>query len=388
MNPRLTWSDIPAVLLAGVSAVTVTTGARLLRGQGEVLMFALGCGVAGATFVLDKLLVERLNAVRPKQSLVALFLCWLPFFLLATAMATLATFSWIAPEVAQQDLEQAKRAHWTSESEKVSQYLLHLTSALRGQAEAVQADIEAERRKRIAARGDDVPTSPDAVRALQRKLTATRELERRLPAVPRLARDLPSPPPEAQAQVDRVFRELADVHATALVVLPTPPPLPAYDPPALPALDLQSVLAEDTKNRTWRAMTAWGAALWVEVLPLLALWRGGRKIPLATRVLEWRLRGGDVFDAMRGRRAATPLPILIEPLQVRGVVRVALQSEYTLTDCSPLIDEAVRTLTDVLGVYRVSRISNARGEDVDENVPLLPQLNGEPLVLSVVEGAQ
>jgi hypothetical protein len=387
MNSRLTWSDLPAVLLAGVSAVTVTAGARLLRGQGEWLMLALGCGVAGGTFVLDKLLVERLNAIRPRQSLVALFLCWFPFFLIATAMATLATFSWIAPEVARQDLEQGKRAHWTTESERVSQYILLLTSAVRGQVEAIQIEIDAERRRLVAARRDAAPVTQDALRALQRKLTATREFERRLPTVQRLTRDLPSQATEAQAQIDRVFRDLADVHATALVVLPNPPALPTYQPLVLPSVDLQSVLAEDTKKRSWRAMTAWGTALWVELLPMLALWRGGRKIPLATRILQWRLRSGEVLDAIFSRRAATPLPILIEPLQVRGIVRVALQSEYTLTDCSPLIEEAVRTLTDVLGSYQVSRISTVRGERVDEDEPLLPQLNGEPLVLSVIEGA-
>src|SRR5215218_94344 len=50
---RLTWADTPALILAGVSAVTTTTGARLLRGQDPMLMLALGVGVAGATFVLE-----------------------------------------------------------------------------------------------------------------------------------------------------------------------------------------------------------------------------------------------------------------------------------------------------------------------------------------------
>src|SRR5215217_4938994 len=101
---RLTWADTPALILAGVSAVTTTTGARLLRGQDPMLMLALGIGVAGATFVLEKLLVMRFNALAPRQSLFSLLLCWLPLFLFATALATVATFSWIAPEVARRDL--------------------------------------------------------------------------------------------------------------------------------------------------------------------------------------------------------------------------------------------------------------------------------------------
>ena len=130
---------------------------------------------------------------------------------------------------------------------------------------------------------------------------------------------------------------------------------------------------------------AWSTALWVEVLPLLALWRGGRKIPLAVRILQWRRRATNIVDAVRGGRANTALPIVIEPLNVRGIVRVALSAEYTLTDCTPLIEEAVGTLTGLLGPYQLRRISNTRGDNVDENLPLLPQLKGEPLVLSVVE---
>ena len=80
------------------------------------------------------------------------------------------------------------------------------------------------------------------------------------------------------------------------------------------------------------------------------------------------------------------LPILIEPLQVRGVVRIAMPGEYTLADCSPLLEQAVVTLTDISGVYQLDRISTARGEAVDETQPLLPQLGGQPLVLSVVGG--
>ena len=77
---------------------------------------------------------------------------------------------------------------------------------------------------------------------------------------------------------------------------------------------------------------------------------------------------------------------MIEPLQVRGVVRVVWSAEYTLNDCTPLLEEAVQTLTGVLGPYQLARISNTRGDNLDETLPLLPQLKGEPLVLSVVEG--
>jgi hypothetical protein len=96
---HLTWDDLPAILLTGVSAITVTAGARLLRGQNPLLMLVLGFGVAGATFVLDRLVVQRLNSIRPRQSLPALLACWLPMFLFATTLATFATFSWLAPAV-------------------------------------------------------------------------------------------------------------------------------------------------------------------------------------------------------------------------------------------------------------------------------------------------
>ena len=281
---RISWNDLPALLLTGVSAMTVTTGARMLRGQSEILMLVLGAGVAGATFVLDRSLVERLNAVRPRQSLPALLVCWLPLFLFATALATLATFSWIAPEVARRGLEQRRRAHWAQEAENVSAYLVQLKTALKKQSGATQADIDAQRQRAAAARRDGAPYAPEPLRALQRKIAAARDLEKRLPSVHALSLDMPPDEARARDEIDRVFHDLGDLQASALLVTANAPPLPAYQPFTPPASDVQSVLAEDTMHRSWNAMIAWGAAAWVEVLPLLALWRGGRRIPLATRL--------------------------------------------------------------------------------------------------------
>src|SRR5262249_45491106 len=144
---------------------------------------------------------------------------------------------------------------------------------------------------------------------------------------------------------------------------------------------LQSVLAEETKKRSWRALTAWGTALWVELLPLLALWRGGRRIPLAVRVSHWREQARATIDALRGRDHETPLPFVIQPLQVRGIVRSVMPPEYTLGDCTPLLEQAVASLDTVLGTYEMTGVSNSRGDAVDAARPLLPQLGGEPLVV-------
>jgi hypothetical protein len=380
------WADLPALLLASVSAITVTTGAQLVRGQNPVVMLALGIGVAGATFLLEKLLVERLNAIRPRQSLWALAICWLPLLLFASALATFATFSWLVPEIARHDLEDSRRTHWIRESEKASAYVVSLKTALRRQADAAQSDIDVARRHIAAARRDGEPYDAQPLAELQRRAAAVRELQRRIGVLTPLPIDLPSDASVARQQLERVFGDLADVHATAMLVLARPPSLPVYEPFSPPSTDLQSVLAEETKKRSWRAITAWSTALWVELLPLLALWRGGRRIPLAVRVSQWRSQIRQTNDALLGRGGATPLPIVIEPLQVRGIVRVALPAEYTLDDCTPLLEEAVESLHGVLGAYRLQRISNANGEEVAGHLPLVPQLNGAPLVLSVVEG--
>jgi hypothetical protein len=382
---RLTWADLPALLLASVSAVTVTTGARLLRGQNPMLMLVLGLGVAGATFILDKLLVERLNAMRPRQSFIALALCWSPLFLFATALSTLTTFSWLVPEIARRDLEESRRAHWSHEVEGVSNYLVLLRSALRRQIATAQTDIEAERRRIGAARREQSQYSTEPLAAAQRRLSAARDMEHRVAKFDALPIEPPSDAAFAGSEIDRVFRELADVHASALLVMPNPPPLPRYDPLMPPSDDLQSIVAEETKKRSWRAVTAWSAAGWVELLPLLALWRGGKKVSLAVRVLQWRSRVTDTIDAVLGRREPDALPILIEPLHVRGIVRVAMPGDYTLADCAPLLEEAVGTLAPVLGPYQLTAVSSGDGATVDENLPLMPQLRGAPLVLSVVE---
>jgi hypothetical protein len=380
---RLTWDDLPALLLTTVSAVTVTSGAQLLRGQNPMLMLLLGIGVAGATFVLDRLLVQRLNSIRPQQSLPGLLFCWVPLFLFATALATFATFSWTAPAIARQDLDEARRQHWTDESDKIRAYAVALTAAVRKESGTTQGEIDAERRRAAIARREGAEYSPEPLRAAQRRLASMRELERNVAGLQRP----PIDPPDdgGQTALEGAFRGVEDLHATAASLLQAAPARPTYHPLMPPSSDLPSVVMEETRKGTWRALTAWGAALWVEVLPLLALWRGGRKATLAARVLQWRTRVTDTCAALRGRHTPVALPIVIEPLNVRGIVRVAAPNDYTLTDCSALLDEAIATLTGVLGSYRVNRVSNVRGDDLDEGSPLLPQLNGQPLVLSVQE---
>jgi hypothetical protein len=384
----LAWADGPALLLASVSAITVTAGARLLRGQDQFLMLALGIGVASATFVLDKLIVLRLNAITPRQSYTSLVLCWAPLFLFSTALATLATFSWVAPDVARRDVEQSRALHWTAEAQTISNYLVLLRSTLRRHAETAQGEIDAERRRAAAARTQGQAYNGEPLRLLQKRIASGRDLERRVSALQPLPLERPADPAEAGRDLDRVFRDLDDVHASALVIVSDPPRLPTYAPFDPPATDLQSVLAEETMRRSWRALTAWTSALWVELLPLLTLWRGGRRISLAVRIGRWRRATRDIFEALLGRREPDALPIVIEPLHVRGVVRVALAAEYTLSDCSPLLEEAVDSLAGMLGSYQLRRVSTLRGESLDEDVPLLPQLRGEPLVLSVVEDRQ
>lgn len=381
---RLQWADIPALLLATVSAITVTTGARLLRGQNTMVMFVLGLGVAGSIFVLEKLIVERLSSARPRQSLLALSICWLPLLLFATALATFATFSWLVPEITRRDAEDSQRLHWIRESEKVSGYILALKTAVRHGVDTAVGDIDAERRRITAARRDGQPFDLQALGQLQRRSTTIRDLEKRVAAFQPLPIDVP-PDAAARTELERVSRELADLQAIATVTLAHPPPLPQYEPMAPPPSDLQSVLAEETKKRSWRALTAWGTALWVELLPLLALWRGGRRIPLAVRVSHWREQLRATIDAVRGRDHATPLPFVIQPLQVRGIVRSVMPPEYTLGDCTPMLEQAVASLDTVLGTYEMTGVSNSRGDAVDAARPLLPQLGGEPLVVSVVE---
>ena len=380
----LTWDDLPALLLTAVSAITVTTGAGLLRGQSAALMLLLGAGVAGATFVLDRLLVQRLNSIRPRQSLPGLLLCWAPLFLFSTALATLATFSWIAPEIARRDLDEARRQHWTGETDRISAYVVALTAALRKQTEVTQAEIDGERRRASAARRDG--TTYPAEESPRAAAQARRDARPRATTPGDAAAADRSPARRRRhghpgGRVSRCRRRARQRRFNADRAAG------ASEPPAVHRAANRSAKRGDGGNAqaTWRALSAWGAALWVEVLPLLALWRGGRKASLAARVLQWRSRITDTADALRGRHTPAALPIVIEPLQVRGIVRVAAPNDYTLTDCAPLLDEAIGALTAVLGSYELHRISNARGDSVDEGAPLLPQLNGQPLVLSVQE---
>jgi hypothetical protein len=381
------WADLPALLLAAVSAATVTAGAGLLRGQNPIVMGTLGLGVAGATFVLDKLLVERLNALRPTQSFACLLICWIPLFCFATALGAATTFNAIAPRIVQREVEQSFRAHWRTEASKVSTYILNLTTALQKQVDAITLEIDREKGRLAAARQERTAYSPETLQGLKRRQDTARVLLRQATAVNPIPLESPAEPGKGGGQIDRVYRDLSRIHASAASALDDPPAMPEYEPFIPPATDLQSLLAEETKRKSWPALGAWGVSFWLELLPILALWRGGRRYRLSVRIGEWRRRTRDVWHALLGRQTPEPLPILIMPLQLRGTLRLALPGDYTLGEVTPLLEDAVSNLAGIRG-YRVAQLSNLQGEHLEEALPVLPQLRGGPLVLSVVEGGQ
>ena len=151
--------DVPALLLTAVTTYTVAKGAQLVRGQNLLAMLVLGIGVAGMTFLLDKNLVARLSTPRPKQNLLLLILCWLPFFALAVLFNALCSFEWIQPQIADANDRAALRDYWMVEQQKLSTFKLALKVAINEESVRLKSErqrIEAVRRQRgpSQSRGD------------------------------------------------------------------------------------------------------------------------------------------------------------------------------------------------------------------------------------------
>lgn len=378
------WADAPAILFGIVRAATVMTGARLLRGQ-PIIMLVLGAAVASFLFLIEKQVVDRVSAIRPRENFLALLICWLLPLTGATFLSTVTAFEIVAPTLSEREHQQHFREHWLREAGKIETYLIRARTAFQQQLDSTQVEHEAEQRRFAIARRDRAPYSLDPLRTLRRQLNATAELQRKADAI----RPLPIEPPADQAkaleELGRAFREAVDLHvaaASTLIGLEAPPRYDSFTPPER---DIQSVLFAETARGSWPAVVAWGMALWIELTCFAALWRGGRRVPLATRIRERRRWWRDLVSAILGRDPVTVLDITIEPLHVRGSLRVALPPDHFAFECRPLLEDAVRNLPTVGRHCRLGRLTNADGEEIDEDTPLIPQLNGEPLIVWIEE---
>lgn len=381
---RANLEDLPGVVLSIVSAATVAHGAMLLRNQAPVLMFMLGAGVAAATYVLDKRLIERLNSIRPQQNLLLVFLCWLPLFVVATAFAAVTAFSAIAPTLGVEEGKQVRRQHWARETSKLSHYLGALQTAVQQQATSLTVDIDTEQRTVAAARAQKLPVSTDRLRALRRRAAGIASVRTRVVG----ATTPPAEPPDDHAEALRAlsasFQSLRALDADARSVIDAVPNVPAYELLAEPSTDLQSVVVRETLARSAPAILAWTTAALIEILPLVALFRGGRKIPMAVRLLEVRRRISDVHDVLRGRVPLVNVPMLVEPFQVKGVLRARLLPSSTARDCMPRLEEAIAEVPRrASGRAVIVGLSTASGELIEADQPLLGQLEGRPLVVRV-----
>lgn len=376
--------DMPGIVLSIVSAATVAHGAMLLRKQSPVLMFTLGAGVAAATYLLDKRLIERLNSIRPQQNLLLVVLCWLPLFTVATAFAAVTAFSAIAPALGAEEGKQARRQHWARETLKLSQYLGALQTTVQQQASKVNAEIDSEQRTVAATRAQRLPVSTDRLRGLRRKAAGIAALRTRVVA----ATTPPTEPPDDHAEALRAlstsFQSLRGLDADARSVLDTVPTVPTYELVAEPSTDLQSLLVRETLARSGPAVLAWSTAALIEILPLVALFRGGRKIPLSVRLLEARRRISEVRDVLRGRVPLVNVPMLVEPLQVKGLLRARLLPSSTARDCMPRLEDAIAEVpVRASGRPVIVGLSTASGAAIEADEPLLEQLDGQPLVVRV-----
>lgn len=375
--------DVPGIVLSIVSAATVAHGAMLLRNQSKLLMLALGGGVAAATYVMDKRLIERLNTLRPQQNLLLVFVCWVPLFFVATAFAAVTAFSAIAPTLGADESKQQLRQHWTRETAKVAEYIGALRTAVQKKADVTTAEIDAEQRAAAAALVQRVAYQLDRLRQLRREATTLGALRGRVVA----ASMPPAEPPDDAAKALNVlgtaFQLVRALDADAQAVLDAAPTAPKYELLTVASMDLQSVLVRETLQRSAPAMMAWTTAALIELLPLVALFRGGRKIPLAVRLLECRRRLADIRDVLRGRVPLVTVPMVVEPLRVRGVLRARLLPSSTARDCMPRLEDAVAEFPRASGRVVIAGLATAEGLPVDPDEPLLRQLDGRPLTVRV-----
>lgn len=379
------WADAPAILLAAVRAATVTAGAVLIRGGLPWQAFAvLGVAVAGLALVIERQLTERLNQpLQPRQSILALLACWAPTFITAVSFSALTAFAVIAPAVGKREVETSFSEYWRAESQKVSAWTLNLRTATNRVVEGKQREVEAEQARIAAARRERIPYSTAVLAGLRRELVSARNVAQKAATLEPLPLAAPVDHVNAADILGATFRSLIDIYVPVsglLTAVPEPPAPTAFQ---APVVDLPTLFMHETAARNGSATVGWAIALLLEELSFIALWRGGQRVPLAARVREWWRRAADLKDAILRRNLPVALPIMLEPMGLAGAIYLNVSPDFTLSDCMPRLRDTLSKHPDIGAARNVLSITGAGGKALDEHAPLMQQLAGSRLVITL-----
>jgi len=381
-----TWADLPGVLLGLVRAATVTAGAIQLRGGQHWVVFAvLGVGVAGLALVIERQLTDRLNQpIRPEQSLAGLLVSWFIVLAVATSLNAITAFSFIADDIARRETDRQVATYWQTEGNRLRGWLVSSRTTLGHAVAAKQKEIDAAQTEITQARRAGQPYSSDRLLSLRREMVGLRDLSNRAAGVQPPSITAPADRPAAEEALSATARAITDTYIRSVVAVPaiTPAPTPvAFEPPAT---DLSTLFLNETLRWTEDAKVGWSVALLIEALSFVAIWRGGRRIPLAARVRAWRGRLQDLKAALGSSEPATALSVRLEPIGLHGTVFLRVGSDFTASDCLPRIEETLANHQAIAG-YRINRLTTSDGAAIDTATPLLPQLAGQPLVAVLEE---
>jgi hypothetical protein len=201
------------------------------------------------------------------------------------------------------------------------------------------------------------------------------------------ARSLPLPPAEPPDDNRRALQTLSASFAAARgldaeirLLASDAPAAPAYELQQPTSKDLQSVFLREAQAGSLQIKAAFAASAVLEILPLIALWRGGRRTPLAIRITEFYRWSRETSAAIRGGTEVVALSMRVLPFNAYGRMEARMFASTTPRHVLPQIEDAMRALP-VGQPVRVIRLASQTDTELEMDRPLLEQLEGGGVIV-------
>lgn len=376
--------NIYALIFLLVRVGTVVKGGTLIRDIDPWVMTLLAFGVAGVTMRMERQLAIRNAEPRnPAQSLLGIFVSYLPALTIVIGLNSLAAFSFGADALRKEHQHAALQRHWTGEKQRSDAWLTRFRAEATKAIPAAQAEVAAEQERIRAARRAGTPYPSANLNAIVRRAADARALVLRSAAISPLPVQAPQTLEERTEQINRLSRSLTDTYIASLPVLQIDAP-PAAEPFAEPAVDAMTLFISETGARTPRAMGSIVIAFLLELLGYGSIALGSRRVPLAARVDDWKQRTAATWRALVRRRPrldeSDSLEISVQPHGLDGTFYLRGLAHQTAAEIWPRIS-ATLAKNPIVGTHALNRLCKDDGTLVVGDQPLLPQLGGGPLVI-------
>jgi hypothetical protein len=361
------------------SGLTTFIGARQLVNESYLVALLFTLGIQGSMYVVAHR--ATLNQFGSRRRAFALYATWLLLALFSVYSSALGMFELQRDSLRKDHDRSALISEWRSAVEEIAAFQSQALTVIRTHQREAELQLTLEKNRETAYRKARRPYPSKEKQIIQARLTLLQSGERKLLESKPLPATTPDDNQQARSMLDDAFLKVADAYAQMPEDCRSESRLPRRSFAATVPEDLQKAFWVEVKSYSGPAFIMLLIAFLLDFLPISIRYACSPRRSMAEKVRSLRLSLCEIRKAMTSPISQNTISFSLvvddyHELDVEMTLAADGAGPY-LDDLSHHFSVVERAVTEIAGEpMRVNLITSSSGSDIDGNVPLLEQLDG------------